>query len=565
VAAPPCAVGQNPGARVRTHTHVKETPDGTFDVNLLNDLVGGRDPERVLLETLAIDRSRRSGFSPVTRYPHVDTAKPILVGDDGIVDGRHRAARLQDEGATHAPAIRVTHDDMNNVKLAATPSPLPDGKAMATGVNPAAAPKLPAAAAHKLPAAAPPAATGAGPKWFSDYKPTPANPLSNMMAQAAPRMGGTMGSMAMLAGLDMNALGTLTRGPDEFAGMGQRLNNPGQWAPPALPPGTRTFPTAPPGGSVPPAAMPAQPNVGGVPPAAMPNPVAGVAGTAAKADLAARGGWNLGARAANFFGKTVPQWTTETAGLAGRYARIAGRAMPIVTEATNYKPTAGEYDQASKGAWGLRGLFAAGLRSPATAALGVGHDVYSDGREAFKDPDGFWAGTGKQIGREAARTDDARVSSNPLVEIPAGVKAMGKLTPEGASGVDVARTAAGQRAFAPAAGRLQAMQGNDEMPLVASEDPRINTFGGGRTSPDAAGRARFAREVGPYRIRELDERLAKQQAAQPGRRWRIDWNATGNPRGPGDVVEDANPAPRQGPRLVAKYGPDGNLVLSYAQ
>lgn len=101
-----------------TYSHTKTMPDGSeIDIAKLVELMEGRHPESIPLDTLTPSRSTRSGFSP-KRYDRVDTTQPVVISSDGLLlDGRHRILRLRDEGLENVMAHRSTPEDLEKVRM----------------------------------------------------------------------------------------------------------------------------------------------------------------------------------------------------------------------------------------------------------------------------------------------------------------------------------------------------------------------------------------------------------------------------------------------------------------
>jgi SNF2 family DNA or RNA helicase len=77
-----------------------------------------RIAQPVDLTNLKISRSKRDGFSK-NRYDKVDTSYPGIISDSQVIDGRHRAAKLLDQGEKQILMHSATPADMAQVKLAA--------------------------------------------------------------------------------------------------------------------------------------------------------------------------------------------------------------------------------------------------------------------------------------------------------------------------------------------------------------------------------------------------------------------------------------------------------------
>jgi SNF2 family DNA or RNA helicase len=103
-----------------THSHTHTQNGSTYDINQLNTLLSQRPIETVPLSQISgLNRSRRNGFSPVSRYPSADTKLPVILDEQGkLIDGQHRIARLSDTGSTAVTARRATLADMLAVKQA---------------------------------------------------------------------------------------------------------------------------------------------------------------------------------------------------------------------------------------------------------------------------------------------------------------------------------------------------------------------------------------------------------------------------------------------------------------
>jgi len=105
------------------HTHTSATGE-TFDVHRLWDATKHLPTESVELSGLQdhVDRDPASGFN-ADQYRDADTSYPVLVRarDGSLLDGRHRLAKLLDQGATHAVARRVPEELLYQTKTASAP------------------------------------------------------------------------------------------------------------------------------------------------------------------------------------------------------------------------------------------------------------------------------------------------------------------------------------------------------------------------------------------------------------------------------------------------------------
>lgn len=107
-------------------THTKTMPGGEkLDIWKLVQALEGREPEEIRLEDIAPSRSRRHGFSP-RRLEESDTAFPLIVDEKGrLLDGRHRALKLLEQGEETAQARRASGADIL-AAMAAEGTPLID-------------------------------------------------------------------------------------------------------------------------------------------------------------------------------------------------------------------------------------------------------------------------------------------------------------------------------------------------------------------------------------------------------------------------------------------------------
>lgn len=104
------------------HTHSSKVQGKlrTLDVVALIKLVRGRKVEKVSLEELdGVDRSKASGFSK-KRLEEADTSYPLLVEEKTgeLIDGRHRAVKLLDQGKKTAKAHLLSPRDIAVATLA---------------------------------------------------------------------------------------------------------------------------------------------------------------------------------------------------------------------------------------------------------------------------------------------------------------------------------------------------------------------------------------------------------------------------------------------------------------
>ncbi len=99
--------------------HVRHDETGSYDIRALIGRLASQQRELVPLNALGpVSRSRRHGFSPVSRYPKADTQQPIILDSaDQVLDGRHRILKLLDQGAQNVQAIRARPEDLQAVKL----------------------------------------------------------------------------------------------------------------------------------------------------------------------------------------------------------------------------------------------------------------------------------------------------------------------------------------------------------------------------------------------------------------------------------------------------------------
>jgi hypothetical protein len=83
-----------------------------LDIWKLVQALEGRDLEDIELGDLSPSRSNRTGFSP-KRMEAADTAFPLIVDEKGaLLDGRHRALKMLEEGTTQAQARRASPEDI---------------------------------------------------------------------------------------------------------------------------------------------------------------------------------------------------------------------------------------------------------------------------------------------------------------------------------------------------------------------------------------------------------------------------------------------------------------------
>lgn len=100
-------------------THTKELPDGTtLDIIKLFDVVRGKPFESVNIDDLKLlSESPRDGFSE-KRLAKADTSYPVIVdADNRLIDGRHRAVKLKQQGEDTVQAVRATLEDLGAVTL----------------------------------------------------------------------------------------------------------------------------------------------------------------------------------------------------------------------------------------------------------------------------------------------------------------------------------------------------------------------------------------------------------------------------------------------------------------
>ncbi len=367
----------------------------------------------------------------------------------------------------------------------------------------------------------------AAPWYSSGYQPTlggPAHRIGQIMLPYAQHLG-PLAPVAMMAGMDWNAMGSLTQGKNWSYGddYTKSLRNPTRWGTTGVAPAQSQVsqsPQTPSAAQVPQSAqIPLQPQT------AQPQPEQGmttagnIAQKALLADLGVRGAYNAGAAGGRALGYKTPSWTTKTPGAAGAYSRFANKGLPLLGEVMNYRDDPMEYERNNGTNWAFRPL------GGTTGFLaGMGHDIYND----YRKPESW----GQQINDEAGRTHTERTSANPIVEIPAGVKAMGKLTPTGASGAEVAGQGVAEQLYG---GKLQD-QTRMMSDMFGASNPadKFNTYGGQDFSGDRAARETAARTHGMSRITQLDTELSGYQSQQPDKAWRIDYNAN---NGYGRVVQ----------------------------
>lgn len=107
-------------AYLSTHTHTEG--DVTLDVDKLVERVGHRKTSKFPLRLLKIDKSTKSGFSPITRLPFADVKKPLILHDGKLIDGRHRAVKLEAAGKRLVNVIHATTKDIQAVRVSGTPN-----------------------------------------------------------------------------------------------------------------------------------------------------------------------------------------------------------------------------------------------------------------------------------------------------------------------------------------------------------------------------------------------------------------------------------------------------------
>ena len=105
---------------MRESTHTATLPNGeTIDVFKLMELLKGREAEEIALSEIhGRDRSKKTGFSPVSRYPQADTSFPGIVDENNyLLDGRHRLFKQLDQGAETGMFQRATPEDIQAALL----------------------------------------------------------------------------------------------------------------------------------------------------------------------------------------------------------------------------------------------------------------------------------------------------------------------------------------------------------------------------------------------------------------------------------------------------------------
>lgn len=100
------AAGVAKGFKMAESTHTRDT--GTYDVDSLIKLLQASPTESVPLSDVGpVNRSKKTGFS-TKRYDAADTQYPLILDQaNKLVDGRHRAAKLQDTGLVQSATGRA--------------------------------------------------------------------------------------------------------------------------------------------------------------------------------------------------------------------------------------------------------------------------------------------------------------------------------------------------------------------------------------------------------------------------------------------------------------------------
>jgi hypothetical protein len=99
-----------------TRTHTTTRGDTSYDILALIERLKDREARKISLPK--INRSRNTGFQK-KRYADADTKFPVIVDEAGTLwDGRHRVAKLQDEGEEEVQAVTALPEDIEAVKQA---------------------------------------------------------------------------------------------------------------------------------------------------------------------------------------------------------------------------------------------------------------------------------------------------------------------------------------------------------------------------------------------------------------------------------------------------------------
>lgn len=246
-------------------------------------------------------------------------------------------------------------------------------------------------------------------------------------------------------------------------------------------------------------------------------------------------GYNVGAGAYNTLAGAIPgepslpYFTESTPGMMGQAAGALNKSFPLLNEAVLWKNDPKQYEANGANNWASRGMLTAMMRgNPLSALAGMGHDIVQDARQ---DYGAGGAGTWEHGRREAARTEPGRISANPFVEYPAAVRAAGKLTPTGTSGVDATASIAN-----PAWNQVN-----------VNQDPRL-----AQSQQEAKGYV--TARMGQDYVNKRTAYLARMQQIDPANNWQINWSHPDPTSGEYGMIYNAGPKHAQPAFTSDQYG-----------